>query len=206
WLSSCDESHGFHCSMGPGKATRLNFRVIDVNRQCIVQASSPCRYTALSYVWGRVQQPLLRVNQIDAWEEPGSLLGVDLPTTVRDAIRVCKMLGLEYLWVDSLCIVQDSPDDVEHQIVHMDSIYRKAYLTIIAAAGEDCKSGLPSIRPRDPVQYTADVQGLKLGTVFRSVKDELLNSKWNTRAWTLQEFALSYRCLIFTPRQIFYSC
>lgn len=88
----------------------------------------------------------------------------------------------------------------------MDFIYRRAYLTLIVADGEDCDSGIPSIQLRSPVQATATIRGLAVGTVLLSLKAELLRSKWASRAWTLQEYALSFRSLIFTRRQIIFSC
>lgn len=88
----------------------------------------------------------------------------------------------------------------------MDFIYRRAYLTLVVADGENCNSGISSTQPRLAIQMTATIANLAIGTVFLSVKYELLRSKWASRVWTLQEYALSFRTLIFTPRQIFFSC
>jgi hypothetical protein len=57
------------------------------------------------------------------------------------------MIGERYLWVDSLCIVQDDPQEKHGQIANMDAIYGNAILTINAAAGQDANAGLPGVRP-----------------------------------------------------------
>ncbi|KAK7699552.1 hypothetical protein SLS64_011505 [Diaporthe eres] len=129
-----------------------------------------------------------------------------LPKTISDAIKVCQMIGLKYLWVDSLCIVQDDPLAVQEQINNMSLVYSQAYLTIVAASGEDCDSGLPSVQARLPIQKTFQAGDLSMGTAFLSLKQELVKSKWNSRAWTLQEYTLSCRCLVFTPREVFFCC
>ncbi|KAF2096901.1 HET-domain-containing protein, partial [Rhizodiscina lignyota] len=206
WLAICDSSH-VDCTSRPRWEKKfVGFRVIDVEKHCIVRMPRECRYTALSYVWGKVDQLKLSLAKIFDWKDPGSLLDVQLPATIRDAISVCQLLGLRYLWVDSLCIVQDSPAEVTSQTQNMDAIYRMAYLTIIVAAGDDSNHGIPSIQSREAVQYIGQAQGVQIGTTLALGRNEILSSTWNSRAWTLQEYALSHRRLIFTSRQIFYSC
>ncbi|KAI9768672.1 MAG: hypothetical protein M1839_003980 [Geoglossum umbratile] len=68
-----------------------------------------------------------------------------IPTTVRDAIEVVKALGERYLWVDSVCIAQDSAEDKRHVIGNMHMIYSSATLTIVAADGKDAEAGLPGL-------------------------------------------------------------
>ncbi|KAK3368296.1 heterokaryon incompatibility protein-domain-containing protein [Podospora didyma] len=208
WLEQCDNTHGYRCEslVREGGFVGIRFRVIDVDRECLILAPDNCSYTALSYVWGNVQQPLLKTTCLDGWHIPGAFRHIPLPRTIQDAMEVCRKLGLKYLWVDSLCIVQDLPDTVAGQVAHMDSIYSKAYLTIIAASGEDCQEGIPSVRARTPIQKSAWVSDLNIATVFLNGNRELINSKWNSRAWTLQEYVLSRRCMVLTERHVFFSC
>ncbi|KAF2426560.1 HET-domain-containing protein [Tothia fuscella] len=207
WLSTCDSRHGVECSMGSGiKPSTTRFRLIDVEDLCVVPAPALCRYTALSYVWGNVEQPTLTSDNIRAWEMPGALRYVTIPRTIKDAMQVCRLLNLKYLWVDSLCIVQNIAEEVNKQVAHMDFIYRRAYLTMIIADGEDCDTGISTLQPRESAQKIATISDLTVGTSYLSVKKELLRSKWASRAWTLQEYALSFRSLIFTKRQVLFSC
>jgi hypothetical protein len=88
----------------------------------------------------------------------------------------------------------------------MDAVYREAALTIVAAAGLDCNHGLPGIRNRQPVSYIDTVGDTTLITTQRDVIQLMFASKWNERAWTLQEKILSKRLLVFTPQVIFFYC
>ena len=89
----------------------------------------------------------------------------------------------------------------------MDLIYRYAAFTIVAAAGTDANAGLPAFcGTRTVSQHSATVQGVDLITVPRSVSALVEKSKWNTRAWTLQEYALSTRLLLFTDSQVMFEC
>jgi hypothetical protein len=130
------------CEGTSHKLRRESIRLIDVDREKIIAGSTDrTRYVALSYVWGEHKM---------GWEMPQSLkaavrtdeYGVEtielpdiLPYTIRDAIEVTRRLGYHYLWVDSLCIVQDDDHERHAQINMMDEIYSNASLTIAAASG-----------------------------------------------------------------------
>ncbi len=94
----------------------------------IVDAPPQCRYLALSYVWGRVHQDKEYLSSRDEnlaiLGQTGALFAKtnSLPDTIKDAISLCQKLDERYLWVDSLCIIQDSLDDKMNQIGKMDTI------------------------------------------------------------------------------------
>ncbi|KAF1841238.1 HET-domain-containing protein, partial [Cucurbitaria berberidis CBS 394.84] len=187
----------------------LEFRVIDVQDQCVVQAPDACRYTALSYVWGQVQQPLLKNDNLELLKTKRSLNALSIPQTIKDAIHICRLLGLRYLWVDSLCIVQDSQDHAAGQVAHMHKIYREAYLTLVVAAGLDCTSGIPSIQARPLFPPAVVIDDFKFAVIphsFDAIEHRVQNSVWNQRSWTMQESALSRRRLVFTEQEYFLSC
>lgn len=208
WLRICDSKHGIDCSMRARiHPSDTPFRVIDIEAQCIVTASPTTRYAALSYVWGEVKPPILRTENEYLLRMRGSLKAVSIPQTIQDTMTVCQKLGICYLWVDSLCIAQDDANDVDEQIDHMDVIYRRAYLSIMVTTGADCTAPIPSIsQPRQAIQETTTIDGLPIGTMLLRVRDDILKTKWASRAWTLQEYALSYRSLIFTAKGTFFSC
>ena len=185
------------------------------------------KYVALSYVWGqsspRVELKTVTYNRLLS---PGSLSRLTLPKTIADALELSQKLGFDYLWVDALCIIQDSEKDQKQQISYMASIYQFAYITIEAASGADTSGGLPGFRPHTRM-YTQEETvvipperkkpGLALMTTVKSCPthwDELYRrghedmdtSVWNTRGWTLQEHVLSRRRLIFTKEQVLFSC
>ncbi|KAF2240934.1 HET-domain-containing protein, partial [Trematosphaeria pertusa] len=185
-------------------------RLIDVEHEHVIHAQPTERYAALSYVWGGFDQPTLKKDEISFFQTRGSLsaLHLRLPKTIRDAMRICASLGIRHLWVDSLCIVQDALDEIENQTAHMDWIYKAAYLTIVVASGRDCDSGIPSIQPRERFQHSIIVEGVKLATAptIELIEKRVQNSVWNTRAWTLQEYSLSRRCLVFTTQDYYLQC
>lgn len=91
WIQECGSGHQ-PCNTEP-QSTLTHFRVIDCERQEIVQAPEHCHFAALSYVWGRSSLPeLLRTSS----------LASNLPRTIKDSIEATKMLGYRYLWVDRL--------------------------------------------------------------------------------------------------------
>jgi heterokaryon incompatibility protein (HET) len=65
----------------------------------------------------------------------------DLPRTFKDAIHIVQIFGMRYLWIDSLCIIQDSLEDWQREAAQMDSIYLDAYLTLTAASSTDSNGG-----------------------------------------------------------------
>ena len=131
---------------------------------------------------------------------------------MHDAIRVTRELGLLYLWVDALCIIQDSSEDKLKEISHMNVIYKNSHLTISAASAEKCSEGFLQKRRmhsglevgKDPfhMQYQCpdNVRGL---VILR--EEAPYHPYWEAtraRAWTLQEHVLSPRTLIYGARMI----
>jgi hypothetical protein len=137
WLKHCDEKHEHESALLPFHRELGEIRFIDVQNQCILQRKHVERYAALSYTWGsRKQYCLMRKNVADL-EQKGSLahLSKALGPTVMDSMQVCRSLNISYLWVDSLCIIQDDAESKDAQIRNMDYIYANAYITLVAAAG-----------------------------------------------------------------------
>jgi hypothetical protein len=120
----------------------VNMRMIDVVESCIVtirEGQHMPQYTALSYVWGRVETLLCKKANLVDLEVAGSLdtapFSSTLATTISDAMTLTKSMGLRYLWADMLCIVQDDPSDKMVQLPNMANIYGDAHFTIVAADG-----------------------------------------------------------------------
>jgi hypothetical protein len=129
WLKRCDEKH-FHKAgllQSPERITDL--RLIDVEKRCIVKPTRSVSYAALSYTWsGSHNQFRLTQRNVQLLEEIDSLgdLTEVVAKVVMDSITVCASLQIPYLWVDSLCIVQDDYDGKHYQISNMNHIYANA--------------------------------------------------------------------------------
>lgn len=123
-------------------------------------------------------------------------------------MQVCLGIRETYLWVDSLCIIQDDPVIQKHQIDIMDTIYSQAVLTIVAAAGDHADSGLPGVSTwmRDVEKQIITIQGIEVSNVLPGLKDAVNLSVWNTRGWTYQERMFSRKCFFFTESQAIYAC
>lgn len=101
---------------------------------------SQLKYVALSYVRGGNQRITLQRSNYADLQNGRSLVG-RVPRTIEDALYLTGALGVQYLWVDALCIVQDDNADKEAQIGNMGSVCTHSLFTIIAAAGGDAEAG-----------------------------------------------------------------
>jgi hypothetical protein len=133
----------------------------------------------------------------------------EIPRTIRDAMHVVRRLGIQYLWTDSICIIQDDKTELDYLIRRMDIIYASAYLTIVAAEGSHANAGLPgtcSKNPRAIPQIFRYDKELDLFAAPNTLSETLLSSPWSARGWTLQEALLSSRLLIFTNSATHFTC
>lgn len=219
WLSICDTKHKAKCEETRIEQPLVGIRLINVEEGCIesIPDGSVPQYVALSYVWGSFPQPqLLKSNEHELYRPgvlsngcplPGS--GLQLPRTVKDAITLALKLGLRYLWVDTLCIVQDSKTSRQQQIDQMHAIYHWAHIAIIAAGGNNSDAGLVGLsrarRGTDPPFY-ADVGSFQVAATKKSAFSDLLVSRWRSRGWTLQEEFFSRRKLIFMEDIVAFQC
>lgn len=215
WWHNCKQEHS-KCkdpARGPRfKPPKLNamLRVVDSDTDKVVLAPKNCSYVALSYVWGKVaayksrkcnkRRDVLTEDEIIPFKRKS------LPKTVRDAIRVTELLGERYLWVDTLCIVQDDQAETLKTIAVMDTVYKDAILTIVAADGTDSNAGLVGLDPGSRfIQFVVgSVDGIHL--TLQEPAPELPHTIWSSRAWTYQEEQFSRRLLIFAHERVYYKC
>ncbi|PYI10675.1 HET-domain-containing protein [Aspergillus sclerotiicarbonarius CBS 121057] len=191
------------------------FRLIDTKNQCVFRATDlqsldKLEYATLSYVWGNSKDDLKATKETMAdLEKPGLLSKCYPPSTViGDAIKVCRELKIDYLWVDRLCIRQDGTDADAH-FAAMSEIYSCSYLTIVALAGEDVHYGLPGISPnrrRVKLPNTLDIPGLFFIHMQDNYQDLANKSYWSSRGWTFQEALLSPKLLLFSESGVFIEC
>ncbi|KAF4471210.1 HET-domain-containing [Fusarium albosuccineum] len=173
----------------------------------------PAPYAVLSYCWGGPQRITLTKSRVQASQL--SFATDTLPRTLRDAIRVCRELGLRYLWVDALCIIQDDPEDKGFEIGNMASIYQNSYVAIMASRAKGVEEGF--LHPRAPFGAGDDCRGFRLpyrsedgstGSVIlieESVSQAYIDPLAD-RAWAFQEFVLSPRILDYGELRTTWIC
>jgi hypothetical protein len=93
-----------------------SFRLIDVERLCVIEAPFRCRYFALSYVWGDFPTFQCKTENVASLREQNSFSKFTIPRTIQDAITLVSSIGERYLWVDTVCIIQDDAIDKAKQI------------------------------------------------------------------------------------------
>jgi Heterokaryon incompatibility protein (HET) len=148
----------------------------------------------------------------------------DFPATLRDAVTITRRLGLRHLWVDALCIKQDSEDDWQQECSRMRDVYKGATLTLIAANASSVDMGIfskriPKIVP-PPLPWNVSNEGDQVSpdqgrTVYMRPSTEVLPTTWRhetepwpikDRGWTLQEDLLSSRTLSYSKSRMVWEC
>ncbi|KAL0936984.1 heterokaryon incompatibility protein [Colletotrichum truncatum] len=137
-----------------------------------------------------------------------------VPRLYHDAGLVARRLGIRYLWIDSLCIIQkgDEMDDWRHESTLMDKVYSRAFCNISAMSAPDGNHSL--FNDRDPDFHQPQIVDLQTGdsTIPYLVIDEAFwdsevsQAPINKRGWVLQEVLLSRRILYFGESQILWDC
>ncbi|EWY80005.1 hypothetical protein FOYG_16805 [Fusarium oxysporum NRRL 32931] len=175
------------------------------------QANQHDFYVALSHCW--VGRNVPQTTQQNLKNRLDNIPYSELSPIFQDAVRVCRYLGVEYLWIDSLCIIQRDQDDWESQADKMADIYQNALFTI-AVQFDDENGFIPQpvahkIRPQtgdEAAIYVREIESPQFlnqtGVFFRN-KDDV--PSWiHARGWCYQERYLSQRTLHFTATEVMY--
>ena len=216
-INDCIHAHR-ECSIGSSTLPSMPTRVIDCedshNPHLATTDGVHERYAALSYVWGEPQPHMTTTRNIAKYMH--SIDVAHLPRTILDAIQVVVGLGLRYLWVDTLCIIQDSTEDRDHEVAQMQHIYRDAYITIIAAIASKVSEGFLHARPATLTAHDANLPfalpgGTGFGTLWaNNLETATAYDRWDEptsrRGWCFQEYLLSPRALIFASHTLHYHC
>lgn len=172
------------------------------------------QYAALSYCWGH-SNPFILTAATKRDLQKGFHLR-QLPRTIRDAVRVTREIGLRYLWVDALCVMQGPGaevfDEWNVEVAQMDKVYRDAYITISAAAAQSASGGLfagsncelPFASRLTSTGYREVTQWARVTCMNSTPKFK--TEPINSRAWTLQEHMLSGRVLLYCSFGLMWRC
>ncbi|CAG7556422.1 unnamed protein product [Fusarium equiseti] len=213
WLDDCKGHKS--CSTSYTNAL-LPTRVIEVTPvdqeepRVVESGGQRGTYTTLSYCWGKV--PFESLNTSNYAQYSKALNISTLPLTIQEAITTTRKLSIPYLWIDALCIIQDSDDDKNGEISSMKDVYACSALTIVAASAKAVAEGFLQDRPRTtdvlviPFRMKSDLFGSfsfgKLSTASHDERSEPLAK----RAWTLQEQLLAQRSVTFTSHTMLWTC
>ncbi|KAF7549356.1 hypothetical protein G7Z17_g6444 [Cylindrodendrum hubeiense] len=195
WLDDCQDGHVGHESCPRRCTPELPTRVVDIGDD----NSSSIR---------------LRINQSGTRGHYTRKIDPKIfPKTLSDAIKVCRVIGIRYIWIDALCIIQDDQQDKAREICQMGRTYRDATLTIMAASAKSVYAGFLDDTKVDapeaklPFHLGRD----SFGAVFvRSSFDShpyfLDEEPMFKRAWNFQEMLLSSRIIMFDSYQTTLKC
>ncbi|KAF2094639.1 HET-domain-containing protein, partial [Rhizodiscina lignyota] len=188
-------------------------RVIDVSKaypKVILTQGESEPYACLSYCWGGQQNLVTTRANVN---EHACGIKAELPRSIQDAITVTRRLGFKYLWVDSLCIVQDDEGDREGQIELMGEIFANAYVTISAATAKSCQDGFLNERSHQsgsrppPVDVACLLPDGREDTIQLHQRGSAsIREPIHERSWALQEDLLSPRLLFFGETEVSWSC
>jgi len=177
----------------------------------------PKQWAALSYCWGTDHSRKLTTSSLRDLQ-----LGIalnELDATIRDAISITRALGIDYLWVDALCILQDGlKQDWTLQASQMREIYENSTITLVAADSISVVQGFLSLRNEHDVPLTWRLDdpssespcGGHIQQVYvsksRCPNDDKLDGPWTNRGWTFQESLLPNRLLFYSSSQMVWKC
>ncbi|OCL09971.1 HET-domain-containing protein [Glonium stellatum] len=231
WLSECFQNHQECLSDIRPDEPILPKRVIDIGPSDGSQepylfipgsGSHRANYVALSHCWGPHQIITTTKGTIVAHQR--RIEWAKLSKTFQDAVHVTRQFNIRYIWIDSLCIVQDSAEDWEMESAVMGDIYRNALFTISAAQAKDgadgcfsrrnsnvnrpCKMNLYfGQRPQDRATPKEDIGGEPQRSVYvyPFTSGNAVGPLYK-RAWVYQEQALSTRTLAFGKDNVYWVC
>src|SRR3569833_2098066 len=222
WIQECAAEHPDCCERGAmSQDLPLPTRVLDLGdlKHGKIRLHSPRGqkgiWIALSHRWGFQDMPKLTAENFELLHR--SIALDSLPQAFRDTIHLAELLGVQYVWIDALCIIQDSPTDWDLDSSRMPGVYANSYFTVAAAASGDSSAGY--------LKHSCPEDTLKGFRIPLGVIDEIwvapridnrvpqprravpfARSALDTRAWCLQERILSPRFLSFLPREMTWTC
>jgi Heterokaryon incompatibility protein (HET) len=221
WLRECMSEHD-NCNQINSPIDWAPHRLLDVGSSSpssdVIRLEqtkgwqTPVRYAALSHCWGDIQP--LRLVQDNLHQLVHGISIGSLCRSFQDAVHTVRRLGIQYLWIDSLCIIQDSEQDWDIESSLMTYVYGGSMLNIAAAASNNCAGGLFQNQPSSYLgPCLLSVASRDGASILRyQVYDpdlwnaEFETAKLNTRAWVVQERMLSPRTLAFAKTQLFWEC
>ena len=218
WLETCITKHA--SCIASAMAPILPKRIIDVlpdNEQTHARIILPAtntaaRFVALSHCWGSQEdKPMTKLTSENqtTWQRHGIDVQ-SLPLNFRDAITATRRLGIRYLWIDALCILQDSTADWVAEAPKMANIFGTATLVLSATSAKHCDDGIlqPRLSTCSPLLGPSKNWFLtrpKL-TFTTTMESEINAGHLSSRGWAAQERMVAQRVLHYTPAGMIWEC
>lgn len=197
-----------------GDSVRLMTRGDIISKTSWAVPTAQVKYAALSYCWGSSgdAEKQCKTELHSFQERLHAIPFTELTPVVRDAAIVARRLCIPYLWVDSLCIIQDDKNDWANECSLMGLVYSNAYITISTLSSSSCQDGFlhrPSPSPTaDEIVsgwYDDDALDSEMAETNDMIED-YASSSWSTRGWTFQEEKLSTRLVYFGTSRVHFCC
>jgi hypothetical protein len=224
WLHDCFWNHGCGTKRGPLPTRVLALGEDNENIFLYESEGEKEDYAALSHCWGTAMPITTTIATLE--QRKHGIPFSELPKTFQDAVIIARRLSVSYLWIDSLCIVQDSESDWQKEAAQMDRVFHGAYFTIAAQGSNDPHGGCfvagdyrlskaVSIECPGPGGAKGYVRVRQQGFRPPAHADGLAHilaglpakpSRLSTRGWVLQERLLSRRTLHYTPTELVWEC
>jgi hypothetical protein len=215
----------------PWETTFLPTRLIDVGTSSndiprLVQpihgpTTVESKYAALSYCWGDEKDAETQLKTEKATLKQ-RLEGIPLEImtpAVKDAVQLTRALGLRYIWIDALCIIQDDPRDWSYESGQMSRVFHGAFITFCGLNSRSCHEPFLQRAPAVTIPFQSTIRPVIEGAIsirLQPVSGDWRNreiysidrstSRWETRAWTYQEEKLSTRLLLFGGSKMHFRC
>lgn len=214
WVQTCTQNHrkcGADVSTAlPNWVLHINWGLEQPHVRLVNGTSKMGKYICLSHHWGSDPSAHpLRLLRSNKSEFEQGIPWSSIPRTFRDVLLVVRRLGIDFLWIDSLCIIQEDDDDWHREAAAMCQYYQSSWLTIAATISADSNQGLYS--------FMDSFHGAKelSGSIFirASLEHPFPTQKWDikrfpllSRGWVYQERLLPPRVIQFTQGELIFEC
>lgn len=210
-LSDCNTDHPEcqHHELGslPTRLIHVGLNDSDTINLCETRPADKFEYIALSHPWG--EGPHFCTTLANVMEHRKKVDFGELPAMFQDAVVTTRKLGLEYLWIDSICIIQGEGGDFHREAKRMEDVFSSAFCVIAASSAQGQHDGFLKRRRQNRECLTFEHAGMPPLYVSRFMDDfnkDVLQSPLSKRGWVLQERALARRTIYFTDSQMYWEC
>lgn len=225
-LAECTtDCHPWHAEFLPTRLIDVGTSLSDVSRLVLssdVPFSAETKYAALSYCWGDREDAEAQLKTETATLETrreGIPCEIMTPA-IKDAVELTRAIGLRYIWIDALCIIQDDTDDWSYESSQMNRVFQHAFVTLCGLSSSSCHEPFLQRAPRITIPFQSSLQpqvtgylSVRLSSYITDNVDsrkgyrfDRLKSEWARRAWIYQEEKLSTRLLLFGATKMHFRC